>query len=454
MKFLSFCKSGEEATPSRTDNGGCRGPSAGGDRHQTHSHRYIEATTMNASSLRLRPMSLPSTTTALAAAALVGAACATSSTPSPEPGPATQSVAAPVMPDRDYLVYVVAESADEIALVRFGPNGGAVDHRLTTGIMPADVDGPHGVAVSPDGRYYYVSIAHGTPYGTVWKYTTHGDTLKGRVELGNFPATMQTTPDGEFLYVVNFNLHGDHVPSSVSVVATEPMVEVARTTTCTMPHGSRVNAQGTKHYSACMMDDMVVEIDTRTFGAARHFMVTKGKEHGEAGPPHRMAGGQRHDMAGHGTTGATPGDDACSPTWAQPSADGSKVFVACNKASDIVEIDVANWTMSRRIPAGPGVYNLAVTRNGRLLIGTNKRGQSVSIIDIASGRELARVPTKRKFVHGAVVSPDDRYLFVSVEGVGSEPGTVEVIDLASFKTLATVDVGQQAGGIDFWKTEP
>jgi DNA-binding beta-propeller fold protein YncE len=359
------------------------------------------------------------------------------------------------MPERDYLVYVVAESADEIALLRFGPKGGTVDHRLTTGIMPADVDGPHGVAVSPDGRYYYVSIAHGTPFGTVWKYTTHGDTLKGRVELGNFPATMQTTPDGEFLYVVNFNLHGDHVPSSVSVVATEAMVEVARTTTCVMPHGSRVNPQGTRQYSACMMDDMIVEIDTRTFGAARHFMVTKGKEHGEAGPPHHMmAGQQQHDMSGHGMTAPKPGDDTCSPTWAQPSADGAQVYVACNKSSDIVEIDVASWTMTRRFPAGPGVYNLAVTGDGRLLIGTNKRGQSVSIIDIASGRELARVPTKRKVVHGAVVSPDNRYAFISVEGIGSEPGTVEMIDLATFTTIATVDVGQQAGGIDFWRMEP
>ena len=382
--------------------------------------------------------------------------CAASTAARQEPAPSTVPTSGqPAMPTREYLVYVVAESADEIALVRFGPNGGAVDHRLTTGIMPADVDGPHGIAVSPDGRYYYVSIAHGTPFGTVWKYTTHGDTLKGRVELGNFPATMQTTPDGEFLYVVNFNLHGDPVPSSVSVVATEAMVEVARTTTCIMPHGSRVNPQGTKQYSACMMDDMIVEIDTRTFGVARHFMVTKGREHGEAGPPHHMmAGGQQHDMSGHGMTPPKPGDAACSPTWAQPSADGSRIFVACNKSSDIVEIDVSTWKMTRRIPAGPGVYNLAVSSDGRLLIGTNKRGQSVSIIDVGSGRELARVPTKRKVVHGAVVSPDNRYAFISVEGIGSEPGTVEMIDLATFQTIATVDVGQQAGGIDFWRMEP
>jgi hypothetical protein len=31
---------------------------------------------------------------------------------------------------------------------------------------------------------------------------------------------------------------------------------------------------------------------------------------------------------------------------------------------------------------------------------------------------------------------------------------VEVIDLDALKTVATVDVPEQAAGIDFWKTEP
>jgi len=109
--------------------------------------------------------------------------------------------------------------------------------------------------------------------------------------------------------------------------------------------------------------------------------------------------------------------------------------------------------MVRRFPAGNGVYNLAMTKDGRL-IASNKRGQSVSIFDPVAGKELARIPTKRKVVHGIVVSPDDRYAFISVEGMGSEPGTVEVIDLKSLTTVATVDVGTQAAGIDFWKAEP
>jgi len=358
-------------------------------------------------------------------------------------------------PSQDYLALVASESVDQIAVVRFGPGGIRIERTNTTGVMPADVDGPHGVAVSPDGKFYYVSTAHGTPYGFLWKYALANDSLAGRVMLGNFPATMQITPDGAFAYVVNFNLHGEMVPSSVSIVATDEMLEVARVPTCTMPHGSRINAQGTRQYSACMMDDMAVEIDTRSFTVARHFLVGKGKERGVQGAPAgTRADHASHDMAGHGMEPPKPGDVSCSPTWVQPSADGSRVYVACNKSSDIAEIDVARWALVRRIPAGDGVYNLAVTHDGKLLVATNKRGKSTSVIDLKSGAELARIPTTRRVVHGAAVSTDDRYAFISQEGVGSEPGTVDVIDLRALQKVATIDVGQQAGGIDFWKVVP
>ncbi len=373
----------------------------------------------------------------------------------------TASLAKPqTKPDKDYLVYVLSESADKIALVRFGPNGAGVDHDLKTGAMPSDLNGPHGIAISSDKQFYYVSLAHGRPFGTVWKYAVDGDRVLGETTLGLFPATMDLNKDGSLLFVVNFNLHGDMVPSSVSVVATEPMLEVARIQTCTMPHGSRLNPQGTRQYSACMMDDMLVEIDTHTLKVSRHFLLTKGKEMGMNGPPNvshagmaSMPGMTGMDMGGHGMEPPKVGDNSCSPTWAQPSADGSAIFVACNKSNEIVEIDVAKWKVARRIAARAGVYNLAVTKDGTRLIGTNKRDQSVSIFDIKSGRELARLPTKRKVLHGVVVSPDNRYAFVTVEGIGSEPGTVEVIDLDALKTVATVDVGQQASGIDFLRTE-
>jgi DNA-binding beta-propeller fold protein YncE len=57
-------------------------------------------------------------------------------------------------------------------------------------------------------------------------------------------------------------------------------------------------------------------------------------------------------------------------------------------------------------------------------------------------------------VHGVAVAPDNRYAFISVEGIGSAPGTLEVIDLSTLRSVAQVDVGQMAGGVDFWKIEP
>jgi DNA-binding beta-propeller fold protein YncE len=386
------------------------------------------------------------------AAALAPAACASAPTPRTRSGADVATAA----PERDYLVFVASEATDEIALLRFGPTGGRIERKHVTGVHPADPDGPHGVAVAPDGQHYYVTTAHGTPNGYLWKYTTADHRLVGRVELGRFPASLQVAPDGRTAYVVNFNLHGEMVPSSVSVVSTDEMLEIARLTTCAMPHGSRFDPQGTRHYSTCMMDEMVVEIDTRQLAVARHFMLTKGAEHGMAGAPRRPPAASAADSthAGHGMNTPPAGSTKCSPTWAVTAAEGARVYVACNGTSDIVELDADRWALLRRIPAGAGVYNLAVTRDGRLLIATNKRGQSVSVIELASGRELARIATQRTVVHGVAIADDDRYAFISVEGYGAQPGTVEMIDLRALRRVASVDVGPMAAGIDFWKSEP
>jgi DNA-binding beta-propeller fold protein YncE len=359
-----------------------------------------------------------------------------------------------------YYTLVAAEAVDRVSVVRFEPDCASapcarIVRDMRIGTNPTEPTGPHGIAVSPDGRHYYVTTAHGFPGGSLWKFTLEGDTLKGSVKLGAFPATLQVSPDGAFAYATNFNLHGDMVPSSVSVVYLEDMLEVARIRTCTMPHGSRLTADGSKHYSVCMMDDMLVEIDTRAMTISRHFMLGRGKEHGMRGPPGQHGGASPAGMqqGGHSMEPTPAGDAGCSPTWAQPSADGSRIYVACSKSSDVVELDGGTWTVRRRIPMGEGVYNLALTRDGTRLLGTNKRGKSVSIVDLVTGRELARLPTERRVPSGIALSADDRYAFVTVEGVGSEPGTVEIIDLRSLATVAKVDVGQMAGGIDFWKVE-
>ncbi|MHC5065702.1 MAG: YncE family protein, partial [Planctomycetota bacterium] len=106
-----------------------------------------------------------------------------------------------------YRFYVACESVDEIHRIAFDGSEAVVDRVIQVGYQPTEVEGPHGLTVGLDGEHWYVSIAHGKPFGLLYKYRTSDDALVGECELGMFPATMQISPTTGLLYCVNFNLH-------------------------------------------------------------------------------------------------------------------------------------------------------------------------------------------------------------------------------------------------------
>ncbi len=363
---------------------------------------------------------------------------------------ATPSSPTPQFPGSYYWVYVGAESQDVIQRLRLGPDGFVVEKTIPVGFHPTEMEGPHGLQISRDGKYLHMTTGHGQPDGMYWRFELGPDTLVGApILLGNFPASIDVTPDGLYAFSVNFNLHGEMVPSSVSVVYTPTNTEVARTTTCTMPHGSRIDPSGQWQYSTCMMDDQLVEIDTRTYEVARRFSLARGKEGG-------MPNVKADEHAGHDAAGGAPMkmNPSCSPTWAAPGADGSKIYVACNKADEILEIDRAAWNISRRFKTGRGVYNLAPTPDGKLLVASLKQGAAVQVFDLTSGQLVMDTKSTTTVTHGITISSDSRYAFVSNESVGALPGKVDVYDLKSLARLASVETGLQSGGITFWKTAP
>ena len=293
-------------------------------------------------------------------------------------------------------------------------------------------------SVSRDGRHWYLSLAHGYPYGQVWKFSTGNDRLMDSARAGLFPATMGITPDGGMLFASNFNLHGNHVPSSVSVFFTPQMQELARVTTCVMPHGGRVNRAATFHYSACMMSDQLVEISTRQLEVARRLSLTQGNE--------RLLPLDAADVK-------AMGEGICKPTWVAVSVDDRHLYVPCNGRGEVLEISAETFEVERRFPTGKGPYNADVSPNGKYLVVSLKGDQAVAVFELASGRE-SRVPTSRPVTHGVVVTPDSRYAFISNEAVGHVRGTVDVIDLEAKQLVATVEVQHQPGGIGFWKMQP
>jgi DNA-binding beta-propeller fold protein YncE len=154
--------------------------------------------------------------------------------------------------DPGYLVGVVSESGDIVTWINPGADTLMLDRTVGVGIMPADIDGPHNLAVSPDNRFYYVTIAHGQPFGTVWQTDTVADTLVGRATVELFPMTIALTPEGGFAFVANSDFHGDHPRiNKVSVVHTPTMTKITDLPLCDMPHGVAFSPDHRYAYVSC-----------------------------------------------------------------------------------------------------------------------------------------------------------------------------------------------------------
>jgi YVTN family beta-propeller protein len=345
--------------------------------------------------------------------------------------------------DPGYRVGVVSESGDITTWLKPMGNGLSVDRVVPVGIMPTDIDGPHNITVSPDQKNYYVTVAHGTPFGSLWKMDAASDSLVGRTQVELFPTTITLTPDGQFAFVANSDFHGDHPRTNVvSVVHTPTMNKITDIPACDMPHGVKANHAGTRVYISCMHSEEILQLDVATFRIARR--VRTGEGHAMA-----MTGPSSHGPAAP-LVGGMPKE--CSPTFVSVSPDDQRLYVACNYGNTLQVWDAATLTLLKEIPVGKGAYNVEPAPDGKVVLVTNKKEQSVSLVDAVALTEIARIPTSKKIVHGVAYSPDGRLAYVSSESIGADPGAVDVIDLSRRKLVATVSVPGQPTGITILRT--
>lgn len=366
-----------------------------------------------------------------------------------------------------YKVAVTSESGDIVTWVTPGAGTLAQDRVVPVGVMPADIDGPHNITMSPDRKSYYVSIAHGTPFGTLWRYDAATDTVIGRANVEFYPTTIALTPDGELAFVANSDFHGDRPRvNMLSIVHTPTMTKITDLPVCDMPHGVKVTRDGLKVWVTCMHDDEILEVDVGTFSIVRRAKVGTGG--GMAGMDHGAMPAMNH--SGHGAPGATapmpskapagpvaspaPRPGECSPTFISLSADDRQLFVACNYGNSVQVWDAASLTMLKEIPVGKGAYNVEPSPDGKWIIATNKKDQSVSVIDRATLTVKTVIPTTKKIVHGVGYSPDSRYAFITAESIGADPGSLDMIDLSTMTKVATLPLPAQPTGVTVWTPTP
>jgi YVTN family beta-propeller protein len=105
--------------------------------------------------------------------------------------------------------------------------------------------------------------------------------------------------------------------------------------------------------------------------------------------------------------------------------------------SFVYRLDMATLEIDQVIRVGPVPKFLAVTPDDRYVVVSNWCGFDVSIIDVAKGREIERIPVGRH-PRGIAVSPGSNTAYVAVMGSTD----IAVVDLESFSVWYLEDVGQ------------
>ena len=92
--------------------------------------------------------------------------------------------------------------------------------------------------------------------------------------------------------------------------------------------------------------------------------------------------------------------------------------------------------------------NASVAPSGGVLLVANKGDHTLGIIDPAAGRQLAVVEESGVTGHEVIASPDGRTAYVPIYGnsgvgrPGTDGQTMDVIDIASRRRVATIDFGR------------
>ena len=137
------------------------------------------------------------------------------------------------------------------------------------------------------------------------------------------------------------------------------------------------------------------------------------------------------------------------------SGDASKIFVTSTSAGVVGIIEqlpvsgqppaagrARDWTISI-IPTGPRAEGLDLSPDGRELWVNNVNDSTISVIDVASRREAAKIELPTTFSNRLKFTPDGRYVFVS-DLRGEE---LLILEAATRREARRIDVGGGTEGL-------
>jgi DNA-binding beta-propeller fold protein YncE len=264
--------------------------------------------------------------------------------------------------------------------------------------------GPHEVVLSSNGRMAVVT-----------NYESAREPSLTVIDIPGLKVT-RTIPLGEYLapHGIAF-LPGDSLVAVTSersnnVVIVNVVAGAVRKAIDTQHPGSHmvgVTANGALAYTGDMGSHTVSELDLRTGAFTRSWNVPT------------------------------------TPEAINVTPDGKEVWVGSNATGKVSVLDPATGTIRTAAEGVSWPYRVLFTPDVRMAIIPDMRNNELRFLDRATHRELSRLSLPGAGPQGVTVTPDGKYLFLSL----SQQAKVAVIDLRTRQVVGHLDVGQTPDGV-------
>lgn len=132
-------------------------------------------------------------------------------------------------------------------------------------------ESPHGIEVSEDGKYFYVSMI---VTGDIFKYDAVTGAQLDKLSLTDPIALIKLSHDGSKLYVTtNFQVNNTGQNGSISVIQTSDMTLIKPIPVGISPHGINLSRDGKLLYVTAVYSDRIYLIDAQADTLMRFFDI-------------------------------------------------------------------------------------------------------------------------------------------------------------------------------------
>ena len=270
----------------------------------------------------------------------------------------------------------------------------------------------HGLGLSPDGHWLYVSDVAGN---RLIAYALKDGALgeSHAVPVGAQPVHMAETLDGRRVFVTNF------AGKSVSVVNTATWTLEKTIATPNAPHSIVLSPDGRWAYAGCYGAASVVVIDTASATLAGTIALPVGAQ------PYGLAlSKDGHTLyASDNSTGRLFVIDVASapvgkvtgsvevglrPALIARSPDANTLYISSGASHSVTVVslapDPAHPTVRATIPVSGYPHGLAVTPDGKYVVVANTTGKTLSVIETSSNTVVATIQGEQ-YPNDALILP-------------------------------------------------